>query len=101
MKSSLSNSMAIWGNNMAKKAKKTAAKTARAKKPVKKKVAAKRPAKKSYSVKAAKKSARAFVKAAGKRTAAAKKSGTKMVRRAIQAVVEVAAPIIPGGETKH
>ena len=87
--------------NMAKKAKKTAGKKAKAKKPAKKKVAVKKPAKKTYSVKAVKKTARAFVKAAGKRTSAAKKSGTKLVRRAIKAVVDVAAPIIPGGETKN
>lgn len=86
--------------NMAK-AKKTAGKKLKAKKPAKKKVAAKKTAKKIYSVKAAKKTARAFVKAAGKRTAAAKKSGTKLVRRAIKAVADVAAPIIPGGDTKH
>ncbi len=85
---------------MAKKAKKTVGKKAKLKKPAKKMVAAKKTAKKTYSVKAAKKTARAFVKAAGKRTSAARKSGSKLVRRAIQAVVDVAAPIIPGGETK-
>ena len=61
---------------------------------------AKKPAKKTSRVKAVKKSARAFVKAAGKKTTAAKKSGTKMVRRAIKAIVDIAAPIIPGGESK-
>jgi hypothetical protein len=63
-------------------------------------VAAKKPAKKTYSMKAAKKSARAFVKAAGKKTTAAKKSGKKIVRRAIQAIADIAAPIILGGESK-
>jgi hypothetical protein len=58
-------------------------------------------AKKTYTVKGAKKTARAFVKAAGKRTSAVKKSGTKLVRRAIKAVANAAAPIIPGGETKN
>ena len=51
-------------------------------------------------MKAAKKSARAFVKAAGKKATAARKSGKKMVDRAIKAIAEIAAPIIPGGETK-
>jgi hypothetical protein len=63
-------------------------------------VAAKKPAKKGSAVKAAKKSARAFVKAAGKKATAARKSGKKMVDRAIKAIADIAAPIIPGGETK-
>jgi hypothetical protein len=87
--------------DMAKKAKKSVGKKTKAKKPAKKKVAAKKTAKKTYSVKAAKKTARAFVKAAGKKTSAVRKSGTKLVRRAIKAVADVAAPIIPGGETKN
>jgi hypothetical protein len=87
---------------MAKKAKKPAGKKAKArkpagKKPAKKKVAAK---KKTSTVRAAKKSARAFVKAAGKKATAARKSGKKMVSRAIKAIADIAAPIIPGGETK-
>jgi hypothetical protein len=94
-------SIATTGNRtMAKKAKKVAGKKAQGKKPAKKKVAAKKTAKRTYSVKAAKKTARAFVKAAGKRTTAATKSGKKMVSRAIKAIADVAAPIIPGGETK-
>ena len=94
-------SVATAGNRkMVKKAKKAAGKKSPVKKPSRKKVAARKSGKKTYSVKAAKKTARAFVKAAGQRTTAATKSGKKMVSRAIKAIADVAAPIIPGGETK-
>jgi hypothetical protein len=51
-------------------------------------------------VKAVKKKARAFVKAAGKKTTAVKKSGGNIVHRAIKAIVDVTAPLIPGSGTK-
>ena len=102
IKPPLSTSIAVQGNEkMAQKSRKTAGKKVKVKKPAKKKVVAKKTGKKTYSVKAAKKTARAFVKAAGKRATAAKKSGKKLVRRAIKAVVDIAAPIIPGGDTKQ
>ena len=94
----------LLGTKMAKKAKKVAAKKSKVKKPTKKpskkKAVAKKSAKKSYSVKAVKKTARSLVKAAGKRTTAAKKTGKKFVDRAIKAIVDVSSPLIPGGETK-
>ena len=90
---------------MATKAKKPAKKKVKAKTPggkksVKKKVAGEKPARKTSTVKAVKKTAQAFVKAAGKKTSAAKKSGKKMVKRAIKAIADIAAPILPGGEFK-
>lgn len=86
---------------MAKKAKKPAKKSkAKPARKVATKKSAKKPARKTSTVKAVKKSARAFVKAAGKKTTAAKKSGKKLVSRAIKAIADIAAPIIPGGESK-
>ena len=81
---------------------------AKAKRPVKKKVSAKRPAKKKVSakksakkktsrVKAVKKTARAAVKSVRQTTAVAKKAGKRLVMRAVEAVANVAAPLLPGG----
>ena len=70
----------------------------RAKRPAKKKVSAKKSAKKKTSrVKAVKKTARAAVKSVRQTTVAAKKAGTRIVRRAVEAVATVAAPLMPGG----
>jgi uncharacterized phage protein gp47/JayE len=80
----------------------------KAKRPVKKKVSAKKPAKKQVSAKksvqkktsrvtAVKKTARAAVKSVRKTTAAARKAGTRIVRRAVEVVATVAAPLMPGG----
>ena len=80
----------------------------KAKRPVKKKVSAKRPAKKKVSSKtsgkkktsrvtAVKKTARATVRSVRQTTAAVNKAGKRIVRRAVEAVANVAAPLLPGG----
>ena len=78
---------------MARKANRPAKKKASAKKPAKKKVGAK---KQSSAVKAVKKTARAVVKSARQKTAAATKSGKGFVRRAVEAIAQAAAPLLPG-----
>lgn len=87
---------------MARKAK-TATKNVAAKKPLKKaakkKVGVKKFAKKqSSTVRAVKKTARAFVKSARRKTTASKKAGKGLVRRAVEAIAQVAAPLMPGSE---
>jgi hypothetical protein len=83
---------------MARKAMQTSKKKVSAKRPAKKKVSAKKSVKKKTSrVKAVKKTVRAAVKSARQTTAAAKKAGTRIVRRAVEAVANVAAPLLPGG----
>ena len=79
----------------------------KANRPVKKKVSAKKPAKKVSSKKSAKKktsyvnavkkTARTAVKSVRQTTSAAKKAGKRIVRRAVEAVANVAAPLMPGG----
>jgi hypothetical protein len=82
---------------MARKAKRPAKKKASAKKPAKKKVGAKKLARKqSSTVKAVKKTARAVVKSTSQKTAAAAKSGKGFVRRAVEAIAQAAAPLLPG-----
>lgn len=83
---------------MARKAKRPTKKKASAKKPAKKKVGAKKSVKtKTSTVKAVKKTARAVVESARQKTAAATKSGKGFLRRAVDAVTQVAAPLMPGG----
>ena len=69
----------------------------KAKRPAKRKASAKKVGKKLSSTgKAAKKTARSVVKSARKKTAAAKKAGKGIIRRAIKAITDVAAPLLPG-----
>ena len=83
--------------SMATKAKRPAKKKASAKKPAKRKVSAKKVAKKkSSAVKTARKAARSVVKSARQNTMAAKKAGKGIVRRAIKAITDAAAPLLPG-----
>jgi hypothetical protein len=83
---------------MARKVKRPVRKKTSAKRPAKKKVSAKKSAKKKTSrVKAIKKTARAAIKSVRKTTAAAQKVGTRIVKRAVEAVATVAAPLMPGG----
>ncbi len=82
---------------MARKASRTTKKKASAKKPGKKKVNAKKSAKKKTStVKAVKRTARAVVKSVRRKTIAAKKAGKGFVRRAVDAIAQAAAPLLPG-----
>ena len=82
---------------MARKAKRPAKKKTSAKKPAKKKVSAKKLAKKqSHTVKAVKKTARAVVKSARLKAAAATKASKGFVRRAVDAIAHAAAPLLPG-----
>jgi hypothetical protein len=83
---------------MARKATKTSKRKASVRKPVKKKVGAKKSAKKkTFTVKGVKKTARAAVKSVRQTTTAAQKAGKGIVRRAVEAVANVAAPLLPGG----
>jgi hypothetical protein len=83
---------------MARKAKRPVKKKVSAKRPATKKVSAKKSGKKNTSrVKAVKKTARAAVKSVRQTTAAAKKAGKGIVRRAVEAVANLAAPLLPGG----
>ena len=77
---------------MASKAKQPAKRKAIAKRAAKRKVAKKQ----SAGLKSVKKTARAVVKSAGKKTTAAKKAGTGFVRRAIKAFSGAVAPLLPG-----
>jgi hypothetical protein len=77
---------------MASKAKQPVKRKAIAKKAARRKVAKKQ----SAGLKSAKKTARAVVKSASKKTIAAKKAGQGFVRRAIKAVTGAVAPLLPG-----
>ncbi len=74
----------------------------KAKRPVKRKAIAKKAArrkaarKQGAGIKSVKKTARAVVKSASQKSAAAKKPGTGFVRRAIKAVTGAVAPLLPG-----
>ena len=65
------------------------------KRPVKKKANVKKPAKKKVSAKKSAKTKTSTVKAV-KKTAAATKSGKGFVRRVVDAVAQMAAPLLPG-----
>jgi hypothetical protein len=82
----------------------------KAKRPVKRKTSAKKPAKKkggvrkvakrnSRKIKAVKKTARAVAKSVRQKTIATKKAGKGIVRRAVEAVAQAVAPLLPGGAT--
>jgi hypothetical protein len=82
---------------MARKAKRPVKKKVSAKKPAKKQVSGKKSAKKKTSkFTAVKKTAKAAVKSVRQTTAAAQKVGTRIVMRAVEAVVTAAAPLMPG-----
>jgi hypothetical protein len=69
------------------------------KRPATKKAGAKKPAKaKSRKIKPVKKTARKITKT--RKTTAAKKAGKGFVRRIVEAIAEVAAPILPGSATE-
>ena len=82
---------------MARKAKRTAKRKASTKKPAKKKVGARKVAKKQIrKAKTVGKTVRAVVKSARRKTTAATKAGKGIVRRAVEAIAQVAAPLLPG-----
>lgn len=73
----------------------------KAKKPAKKKAGAKKAAKSSSrKTKSAKKTSRKPVKAARRKTAAKKPARKGIVRRAVEAIAQAAAPILPGGTSE-
>jgi hypothetical protein len=82
---------------MARKASRPVKKKPSAKKAGKRKISAK---KGSSTVKAVKKTARAVVKSARRKTAAATKSGKGFVRRAVEAIEQAAAPLMPSSSTE-
>ena len=82
---------------MARKIKRTAKRRASARKPARKKVSARKVAKKQIRrAKTVGKTVRAAVKSARRKTAAATKAGKGIVRRAVEAIAQVAAPLLPG-----
>jgi hypothetical protein len=72
----------------------------KAKRPVKRRTAAKKPARKKGSAKKVKKTVRAAVKSARRKTTAAKKAGKGIVRRAVEAIAQAAAPLMPSSATE-
>lgn len=86
---------------MARKVKRPVKKKASAKKVAKKKVGSKKVAKSQIrKIKAVKKTVRAVVKSARRKTAAATKAGKGIVSRAVEAITQVAAPLLPGSATE-
>jgi hypothetical protein len=69
---------------------------ARAKRSANRKVSARKPAKKSAGIKSARKTASKIVKSASKKTTVVVKSGKGLMRRAVDAIAQVAAPLMPG-----
>lgn len=87
--------------SMASRAKRPAKRKASAKKPARRKVVTKKIAKKQGSaIRAAKKTARSMAKSARQKTTAVKKASKGMVRRAIEAIADVAAPLLPGASER-
>ena len=86
---------------MASKAKRSVKKKTVARKPAKKKVSVKKVAKgKSRRIAVAKKAVRRVVKSAGETAATATETGKGLVRRAVDAITQAAAPLIPGNATE-
>ena len=86
---------------MASKAKRPVKKKTVARKPAKRKVGAKKVAKRqSRRIAAAKKTVRGAVKSAGETATAATETGKGLVRRAVDAIAQAAAPLIPGNATE-
>jgi hypothetical protein len=77
---------------MASKAKRPVKRKAIAKKAARRKIAGKQ----GVGIKSTRKAARAVVKSASQKTAAAKKAGKGIVRRAIKAVTRTVTPLLPG-----
>ena len=86
---------------MVRKAKKPAKKKTSAKRPAKKKASAKKVAKKQIrKVKSVRKTTLTAAQVIRRKTIAAKKAGKGIVRRAVEAIAQVAAPLLPGSATE-